>query len=120
MRMWMVDPKIMCRKHLLGEHVEIHMLVGAMKKGKSIKGYIDKGLISPRDIVMRHSLIASEMITRGMSHRTDIDSEVARKLNNKYNSPATSPVNIEKSYKDLFQRCSDCWTAFLIIKICWH
>ena len=25
MRMWMVNPRIMCRQHLLGEHVEIHM-----------------------------------------------------------------------------------------------
>ena len=24
MRMWMVDPKWLCRKHLLWEHVEIH------------------------------------------------------------------------------------------------
>jgi hypothetical protein len=25
--MWMVDPRIMCRNHLLGEHAEIHMFV---------------------------------------------------------------------------------------------
>lgn len=24
MRMWMIDPKLLCRKHLLGEHNEIH------------------------------------------------------------------------------------------------
>lgn len=30
MRMWMVDPKIMCRKHLLGEHLELHMLAGCI------------------------------------------------------------------------------------------
>jgi hypothetical protein len=30
MRMWMVPPKVMCRKHLLGEHVEIHMLAGSL------------------------------------------------------------------------------------------
>ena len=28
MRMWMVNPGFMCNKHLLGEHVECHMLVG--------------------------------------------------------------------------------------------
>jgi len=28
MRMWMLNPKALCRKHLMGEHVEIHMLVG--------------------------------------------------------------------------------------------
>ena len=25
MRMWMVNPKMMCNKHLLGEHVELHL-----------------------------------------------------------------------------------------------
>lgn len=25
MRMWMVDPTIMCRQHLLGEHYELHV-----------------------------------------------------------------------------------------------
>ena len=43
--MWMVEPKKMCRKHLMGEHVEIHMLIGSMRKGKSIKGFIDNGLL---------------------------------------------------------------------------
>ena len=41
MRMWMVNPEILCRKHLLGEHVELHMLVGWIIKGKSIQGYLD-------------------------------------------------------------------------------
>ena len=36
MRMWLVPPSHMCRKHLLGEHVELHMLLGTLKKGKSI------------------------------------------------------------------------------------
>ena len=45
MRMWMVDPRIMCRQHLLGEHVEIHMFVGAISRGKSVKGYLEKGLL---------------------------------------------------------------------------
>ena len=30
MRMWGVDPKQMCRQHLLGEHVELHMQAGAV------------------------------------------------------------------------------------------
>ena len=38
MRMWMLPPECMCRKHLLGEHVELHMLLGSMRRGKSIEG----------------------------------------------------------------------------------
>jgi hypothetical protein len=43
MRMWMVWPELMCRKHLLGEHVEIHMLLGALNKGHRVQGFINKG-----------------------------------------------------------------------------
>ncbi|MEZ0346180.1 MAG: pyrimidine dimer DNA glycosylase/endonuclease V, partial [Infirmifilum sp.] len=28
----MVPPSIMCDRHLLGEHVELHMLVGALRR----------------------------------------------------------------------------------------
>jgi len=28
--MWMTPPAGMCRKHLLGEHVELHMLLGQL------------------------------------------------------------------------------------------
>lgn len=42
MRMWKVNPKNMCRQHLLGEHVECHMFVGAILKGISLSGYIKK------------------------------------------------------------------------------
>ena len=38
MRMWMVPVQYMCRKHLLGEHVEHHMLVGSIHKGLSMRG----------------------------------------------------------------------------------
>ena len=35
MRMWNVDVTKMCNKHLLGEHVEMHMFVGIIIKGTS-------------------------------------------------------------------------------------
>lgn len=47
MRMWMVPPIVMCQQHLLGEHVEMHMLIGAMKKGTSMAGYCQNGLMEP-------------------------------------------------------------------------
>lgn len=38
MRMWMLPPETMCRKHLLGEHVELHMLLGSLRRGKTLTG----------------------------------------------------------------------------------
>lgn len=40
MRMWGVDPKVLCTKHMIGEHAETHMFLGTIKKGTSIKGLI--------------------------------------------------------------------------------
>ncbi len=65
MRMWMVDPKKMCRKHLLGEHVEIHMMVGTLLKGRSIDGFLERGLLEPQSARIRHDALAAEMQARG-------------------------------------------------------
>ena len=55
MRIWMVDPKIMCRQHLLGEHNELHKLAGSLRLKKSIKGYLEKGELDPSQANKRHA-----------------------------------------------------------------
>jgi hypothetical protein len=70
--MWLTDPRLMCRKHLLGEHVEIHMFIGTIKAGKNLKGYIDKGLVSVDKIITRHDELVAEMIRRGYKHNSFI------------------------------------------------
>ena len=52
-RMWNVSPDVMCRQHLLGEHVEMHMVVGSINRGKSITGYTSNGLLDTRHIQHR-------------------------------------------------------------------
>lgn len=54
MRMWMLPTAGMCRKHLLGEHVELHMLLGSMRRGKNIEGFLSGGLVDPQRIFARH------------------------------------------------------------------
>ncbi|MFX0197682.1 MAG: hypothetical protein ACFFCW_16300 [Candidatus Hodarchaeota archaeon] len=39
----MINPRIVCRRHLFGEHAEIQMYIGTMNRGKSIKGYSENG-----------------------------------------------------------------------------
>ena len=72
MRMWMVDPSLLCRKHLLGEHVECHMFVGTINKNISIKGYIEKGLCEPDKLEFRHNQLSEEMIKRGYNHLSEL------------------------------------------------
>ena len=57
----MVDPKILCRRHLLGEHVELHMFVGSINKKISLDGYAKNSLVEVHNIKSRHSQLVKEM-----------------------------------------------------------
>jgi len=70
MRMWNLDVKKMCRKHLLGEHVECHMFVGYINKKKNLQGYLDKGLLEIHNLKSRHEKIVKEMKRRNFQHNS--------------------------------------------------
>lgn len=98
--MWMVDPRTMCRQHLLGEHVEIHMLVGTLKRGKSIRGFLAGGLVEPQSIQLRHDDLVTEMTARGYNHQSPLP-----------DLPPQDPgwvVDSDKSLEDLLNRCPEC------------
>lgn len=97
----MVNPSLMCRKHLLGEHVELHMLSGCILKGKSIKGFLDKGLLAPRKIFARHEELIQEITKRGYNHKSPLP-----KLD--VTSYPQVKINKEKSHKELITRCPEC------------
>ena len=69
----MVEPELMCNKHLLGEHLECHMFVGTINKGTSVKGYLKKNLLEPRSIKKRHDALADEMLRRDFNHWTPLE-----------------------------------------------
>lgn len=78
MRTWMVDPSIMCRAHLLGEHREIHALVGMLNKAATtmpklkpaVVGLIIHRCIEPQSLAERHEELVFEMLARGWNHYT--------------------------------------------------
>jgi hypothetical protein len=97
--MWMVNPKLMCRKHLLGEHVEIHMFVGSINKGINIQTYINTNLCEPNSIRSRHDELVKEMLARGYNHKSELPD---------FEFKDDTKVDSEKSYEDLIKRCKDC------------
>ena len=101
--MWNVNAKKMCRNHLLGEHVETHMFAGCIKKKKSLKGYVDTGLVEVHNLKKRHDVLAKEMKIRGMNHKSPIQFFKAYKA---------GKVDIKKSKKDLINRCLECKVNF--------
>jgi len=104
MRMWGVSPKGLCQKHLLGEHVEMHMFAGTIRKGYSIAGYLKNNLISPSEVVSRHDQLAQEMEGRGMNHKSPLELDIS-------SLPAEQQnllIDKEQSRSDLLTRCKEC------------
>ena len=101
MRMWKINPGLMCSRHLLGEHVEMHMFAGCLNKNKSIEGYIKKGLVETALIKMRHDVLAAEMKLRDFRHNSvlNLKSEKCRRRGR---------VNVRVNEKELARRCREC------------
>lgn len=108
MRMWMVNPKVMCRQHLLGEHVEIHMFLGAMRKGYSMLGYVENGLLEVKSLKGRHDDLVAEMLRRGYQHNSplpDYTDEVLQRLSV---IESVSEVPRKEAFDELLGRCQRC------------
>jgi len=96
----------MCDQHLRGEHVEMHMFVGCIRLGKSIAGYLHKGLVEIDKLQQRHDELAKEMKRRGNRHASPLldfswDGENGR-------------VDVPASYRELLRRCEKCRCKVLV------
>ena len=105
----MVNPKIMCRQHLLGEHVEIHMFIGTLDKGKTVDGYLEKGLLEVHNLYSRHQELVEEMKLRGYNHHSDVDKKWKHAKN-------LGAIDKKKNLKNLIERCPLCKQRYLELK----
>lgn len=106
MRMWMLDPKLLCRKHLLGEHSEIHKHKHNFEKHHSIAGRISPiVLIEPENMSKRHDELAQEMLNRGYNHQSQYEQPDLSYLPDEQRY---AKVDLAYNAKDLFERCPDC------------
>lgn len=107
MRMWMVNPKIMCRKHLLGEHVELHMFVGSINKDISMNGYLKDNLLEPSSLHSRHNELVKEMKERGYNHNSILP------LHKSFSEKDyLIKIDIEESLTELIRRCPECASRY--------
>jgi hypothetical protein len=81
MRIWDVDPAILCRSHLLGEHRELHAVWAILTEDR--QGYRNhpetrrwRGRL--RALYGRHECLVDEMRERGYAHRSPLDERLAR------------------------------------------
>jgi len=107
MRIWDISPDKLCRKHLLGEHNELHAMWNILTQGK--KGYANhpetkrwKGKL--KALFRVHEEIVLEMLARGYNHKSPLDKTLA-----KGSSIQTSFVDpAERQIEILRQKGCDC------------
>lgn len=104
----MVDPKIMCQKHLCGEHFELHMILSHIKAGKKIDGFLKNNCLQPRMIFQRHEEIVNEMLARGYNHKTPITEEDCSCVCCLSKEQQYWEIHKERSLYDLLERCLEC------------
>ncbi len=95
----MVPPRQMCRRHLLGEHVEIHMAAASLRLGKSLSGFIEKGLLGLHSLRARHDALVREMLRRGYRHASPLG-RIPRRSGGR--------VDRRRNAAELAARCADC------------
>ncbi len=109
----MVKAKYLCRLHLLGEHVELHLLASNLDKQCAINVYLKKGIIELHNLQRRHDELAEEMLAREYNHQSPLDqfsidmyigSEppmIARNL-------LSGKVDLYESFWELYWHCERC------------
>lgn len=107
MRMWMINPKLLCNKHLLGEHGELHKFIPSFKKRHRIDNRVSPVVqVELTSYQSRHDELAEEMLSRGMNHKSPLPelpdfSYLPREQ-------FEAKVDRDTSKVDLYKRCNDC------------
>lgn len=103
MRMWMVDPRKMCKRHISGEHNEIHKHLPSLYKGVSIDGRMSPVVqIQLNALQSRHDELAAHL-----NHKSPliVDDEL---IHDKYTRYYNKCVDIVFNKADLILRCPAC------------
>ena len=81
MRIWDLDPSVLCAQHLLGEHRELHGLWNILTLDK--QGYRKhpetrrwEGKLAA--LFSRHEQLVAEMERRGYEHKSPLDHRLAK------------------------------------------
>ena len=105
MRMWMVDPRIMCFKHLCREHCEVHRLVANLRKGRDVRSYLLRQVLDISSIYIRHKELEDEIMARGGKLDSPLSAAECIAFARWYGS---TTINIGRSLADLSDCCKEC------------
>lgn len=80
MRVWDIEPKFLCREHLLGEHREIHAVWNILtlnKLGYSHHPETKRWEGKLKALYNRHEKVKHEILSRGYSHKSKLNKKLA-------------------------------------------
>lgn len=104
MRMWMINPELMCMKHVLGEHYEIHKHLPHLYKGVNIHGRFNPIIqIQLNSLQSRHDKLVKYL--KNHNSLLEVDEQ---KIKDNYPKYYDLFVDIEYNIKDLSSRCKEC------------
>jgi hypothetical protein len=101
-RMWLVNPDDMCQQHRLGEHKEIHDLVGFIRHGhiEKVVFHASRGQVFPSVLRSRHA-----ELERYDGHTSPVDvPDVATDLD----MTTVTPSLLDHNRRELARRCEAC------------
>ena len=102
----------MCRQHLLGEHLEMHMFVDALKKRKKIDGFIFNNLFEPKSLYKRHEDLKNEMLKRRYNHKSEIDEKNCGLIFHLTEEQQNKKIDTHLALRTLLNRCPECRKRF--------
>lgn len=107
-RQWLTDPNMMCKQHLLGEHLEAHIFVSKMHKLNKLDGFRKGSMFFGAEYVQyRHDIIARYLSRfSGKEHKTPLHIGDLEIINYPLIKPAEK--DFAKSNDDLYGRCQRC------------
>jgi hypothetical protein len=103
----MVNPVIMCRQHLIGEHGELHKFLPSFFDKKDVfYRFYPEVQIQFKGYIKRHNVLVNEMLRRGYNHKSPIVK--IPDFKNIYSEFWDMEVDKQVSLKLLLNRCSEC------------
>jgi len=110
-----VDPAIICRKHLIAEHAEIHMFVGTIEVKKQLDGYATGNCLDISKLKHRHDVLAAEMLKRNYQHYSPLPQGRINELDLSYLPEWVVETTIDADVS-LFQllNCKECCELYYL------
>lgn len=108
MKMWMIDPALMCFEHIETEHQQLHSewKYWQRRKNTSILGLIKQNAFEPSAYKKRHDELEHEILKRGYCL---VDSAIEQPdFSYLPLSHQAATVSLKRSWRRLFDNCKKC------------